>query len=423
MFARVQLQSASKIERYFPFVFVYFFVNATGLPMGLLYTTALAPLFYLWLWLQGRRWILARFGLVFSPWIVMHLLHKAQIRTYAVSLAVMMAICVCAYAFYVFVNWTRRLTEILDRVIAINFALACVGIALYFTPWEEFMWKKGDMFTSGVKLSRFQMFTYEPSYYSTLLAPLVIYAFFRWAGKDSPRNFCLLAMTLIPLLMAYSFGVISALLLALGLVHVLYVRRLMKRPYMLVAIPVAAVALLYIGTGSTFITRLQNFLTGQDSSGMVRTVLSYYLSYQIALEKSLYWGVGFGQIKVVGADLISQFWENGGRLPCAIAETMAQFGLFGLMIRIAVEFYFAIKTKVHRNYFRFTLFVFIFVYQFTGSFLTNIAEYVIWILAFSQIFPEFEVAPAEAKLSPAPWNPQPLPQPAMRTNLESGAAR
>jgi hypothetical protein len=37
-----------------------------------------------------------------------------------------------------------------------------------------------------------------------------------------------------------------------------------------------------------------------------------------------------------------------------------------------------------------------FVYQFTGSFISNIAEYVIWILAFKpDLFPEFQHPPDE----------------------------
>ena len=34
--------------------------------------------------------------------------------------------------------------------------------------------------------------------------------------------------------------------------------------------------------------------------------------------------------------------------------------------------------------------IYIFIYQFTGSYLFNIAEYVIWALAFSQVFEEFD---------------------------------
>lgn len=37
------------------------------------------------------------------------------------------------------------------------------------------------------------------------------------------------------------------------------------------------------------------------------------------------------------------------------------------------------------------LFIFMFIYQFVGSFATNLAEYVIWILAFTNVFRQFDV--------------------------------
>jgi hypothetical protein len=45
---------------------------------------------------------------------------------------------------------------------------------------------------------------------------------------------------------------------------------------------------------------------------------------------------------------------------------------------------------VYNNYYRFALFVFVFIFQFTGSFITNIAELAIWILAFTNTFEEFD---------------------------------
>ena len=77
-------------------------------------------------------------------------------------------------------------------------------------------------------------------------------------------------------------------------------------------------------------------------------------------------------------------------IPNAAAETLAIFGWVGFALRILVECLLFLSTKVWSNYFRLLLFVFAFVYQFTGSFITNIAEYVIWIMAFTRVFVEFE---------------------------------
>lgn len=387
------------MDLYLPFVFVYFFFNSLFLPMGLLYTTALSPLLYLWLLRQKERWIVTRLLLLLAPFIFFQLRNGAQAKEYAVSLALTVAVYISAYAIYVFVNWTQRLDDILQRLVAVNFWLAMVGAFLYFTPWSEAMWRRPEEVSEGIRLVRFQMFTYEPSYYCTLLAPLVLWTFFKFAQRPEPRNLALLLMTVIPLMMSYSLGAISALVVAIAVVHVWHLRSVIRRHYMVVGAPLAAaVAAFVLSSSNTFATRIENFVSGKDSSGTVRTVLSYALAYYIALQRSLWWGVGFGQIKILGADLTEQFFGGGnGRLPCAIAETMAQFGFVGLAVRLGLEVFFFYRARVWKNYFRLALFVYIFVYQFTGSYMTNIAEYVIWILAFSPVFQEFAVETSGAK--------------------------
>jgi hypothetical protein len=414
---RVNPDDARRMDLYMPFVLVYFFFNSLFLPIGLLYTTTLAPLFYFWLLRQKRRWIVTRLLIGLAPFVFFHLRNGAEVKPYIVSFALSVAIYIVAYTFYVFVNWSERLEEIFQRVVLINFGLACIGMVLFFTPWDEAMWRRPEAFTEGIRLSRFQMFTYEPSYYCTLLAPLILWAFFKFAQRTEPRNLALLLMTAIPLVMSYSFGAILALIIAIASVHAWHLRHVIRRNYMAVGAPVAALGLLYLlFSSNTFATRLQLFLSGRDSSGMVRTVLSYALAYFIALKKSLWWGVGFGQIKILSTELTEQFWgSDTGRLPCAVAETMAQFGFVGLAVRFGLQLGFFYKTKVWTNYYRLALFIYIFVYQFTGSYLTNIAEYVIWILAFSPVFPEFAVEKARDRVLawfvPRLRVPEPEPEP------------
>jgi len=97
----------------------------------------------------------------------------------------------------------------------------------------------------------------------------------------------------------------------------------------------------------------------------------------------------------MGADIIREYYlyytNAKTAIPNAVAETIAVFGWVGVAVRIFLQFFFFYHTKVWRNYYRLILFLFIFVYQFTGSFLTNLAEYVIWILAFTNIFDQFNI--------------------------------
>jgi hypothetical protein len=44
---------------------------------------------------------------------------------------------------------------------------------------------------------------------------------------------------------------------------------------------------------------------------------------------------------------------------------------------------------VYNNVYRLAIFIFIFIYQFTGSFMFNIIELTCWVIAFTPSFPEF----------------------------------
>jgi hypothetical protein len=60
-------------------------------------------------------------------------------------------------------------------------------------------------------------------------------------------------------------------------------------------------------------------------------------------------------------------------------------------LRLGLEIWLFFRTGVRYNYYRLSLFLFIFIYQFTGSFIMNIAEYVCWAMAFKKgIFEEFD---------------------------------
>jgi hypothetical protein len=141
--------------------------------------------------------------------------------------------------------------------------------------------------------------------------------------------------------------------------------------------------------------RVTNVLTGKDSSGRGRTFEAFWLAEQLLVQKSYWWGIGAGQIKIIGFELIRDFYGYSFEttrvaIPNAAAETLALFGWVGLIVRIFAECFLFVYTKVWRNYYRLLLFSFIFIYQFTGSFITNVAEYVIWIMAFTPVFKEYE---------------------------------
>jgi hypothetical protein len=141
--------------------------------------------------------------------------------------------------------------------------------------------------------------------------------------------------------------------------------------------------------------RIQNIFSGVDSSTRGRTTDSFGIAWKIASERSIWFGSGLGQVKVLAHDIVKRYYNYWGdldvvRIPNAVAETLAIFGIWGLVIRFGLIFYLFFKTRVLANHYQTAVFIFIFVYQFTGSYITNVVEYMAWILAFSNCFPQFD---------------------------------
>ena len=110
-------------------------------------------------------------------------------------------------------------------------------------------------------------------------------------------------------------------------------------------------------------------------------------------EKSTLFGIGSGQIKITGKDIFNNYFNyqeyNVPRIPNAVGETMTTFGFVGLAIRLIIELFIFVRFKVYNNNYLLTVFLFLFIYQFTGSFITSTIEYVFWALITTPVFREF----------------------------------
>jgi len=399
---------------------VVFFLNSAGLPYGLLYTTLLTPFFYLWIVRRTGKEPLLPFVLILSPFIIAHFINGMEIPAYGVSLLNITCIYIFCRAFYLFLRSGPDLGALFTRLLFINFFLCLVAIPFYFTKVSELFWIE-QFLTEGItNFKRLRMFTYEASYYSTLMAPLI---FFFVAQIILRRNKLpvsqLLLMLLLPMLMSFSLGVIAAILFSLGATYLLYFRRLTRKKRVFEFVVAGTTALLLGGLllfvffpDNTLFVRIQKILSGHDSSAKGRTFEAFLLAARINELKSPLFGIGFGQVKTLGAETIRNFYgydmDYGIQIPNASAETIAILGWLGFGLRLCVEGFLFFRTKVWNNYFRLFLFFFIFLYQFTGSFITSLTEYMIWIMAFTNVFTQFNIIPRSRIQGPA-GQPENLP--------------
>jgi hypothetical protein len=393
-----------KLNKYLPFAWVYFFFNIVGLPFGLTWMAVLAPFFYVWIWLVRKKDVLLPFLAVLLPFIIMHVyVAGVDLKTYVISTIHLILVYLFCQAFYTFLKQCRDLEKIFRSILIINFGFCLAGIVFYFTPWYELFWIK-QILTTGVEdFRRFKLFTYEASHYATLFTPVFFFFLVQYVLRlNTIRSIWLLPMLVLPYILSFSLGVIGAVLISCTLVLVAHFRRLIVKKRMVNAIInfafvagiVLTILVVYFRHNPLFI-RLLNVFSGRDLSARGRTEDAFYLATALLEEKNPFWGIGAGQVKILGHDLIKGYYlyyqDFVAAIPNSMAETLAVFGWLGFFLKLGLVIFLYFFTKVWSNYFRMLCFFFIFIYQFTGSYITNLAEYVLWILAFTSVFRQFDV--------------------------------
>ena len=109
-----------KINRYFPFAFIYFFVNSLGLPFGLTYTAILSPLFYWWILMERKKEVLVPFLVCLSPFLIAHAILGVNVKVYIISIVNFTAVYIFCQAFYTFLKTVEDIEQIFRRLLLIN---------------------------------------------------------------------------------------------------------------------------------------------------------------------------------------------------------------------------------------------------------------------------------------------------------------
>jgi hypothetical protein len=396
-----------RINKYLLFALIFFFFNSLGLPMGLTYTALLSPFFYLWLLTTCKKEVMLPFLVLLTPFVILQVLSVVDTKSYISSLLYYITVYIFVQTAYAFLLRAPDMEGIFRKILIINFIFCLIAIPFYFSPYSDIFWIE-QFLTAGVRnFKRFRLFTYEASYYSTLFAPIFFFYFFRIILRQNrSSSWLLLVMMSLPLALSFSLGVLVAISLAIALTFAVYPMQLIsKRRTMHLlsivgcgALLVLFVMLIFFPENVLFL-RVDNIVSGNDLSGKSRTTNSFYLADKILELRSHLWGIGPGQTKVIGIPVIRDFYRYPNALPDSmvqipnvVAETWAVFGWLGLILRFGLEGFLFFRTRVWTNYYRLALFLFIFIYQFTGSFITNLGEYVIWLMAFVNVFPQFDAA-------------------------------
>lgn len=373
---------------------IYFFFNSFGLPLGLTYLMILSPLFFL---KTVQRYI--KFYLLFIVFVLFYLgVHSIlgidNLFEYFKSLTLHFIVAVLGVSFYdqlkrkpFQVAYAIEVLALLN-IIAVFFAFIVMKIPGIGTK----IWR-----VSAFEGSRqLRMLVYEPSFYALLLIPIFFYFYNLLLQRKSWTNIIVFSMIIISFLLSRSLGVIAAIVISIGIYYWDFsVLKKKKNLY---------VAFAFFGIGSfvviilfaffpeyVLVKRTLSFLRGEDISGVARVLDPWTLGYQILQQKNEFFGIGWGHIKILGHEIISKQYNYGKSLnirvtiPNATAEIFILLGYLGLFVKMFIEICLYRIMKVKYSRFRSLIFWFIFVYQFTGSFSSNLAEYILWIIAFTRI--------------------------------------
>jgi len=389
---------------YLSYFILYFFFNNLLLKEGLLYTTLMAPLFVYWLFKQNRLKDMLTWALLLIIPIPFHLILGVDASTYVISSLLVAAAWIFLFtALETVRNTLPGMDDLFKKILIVNAILVMVALLLLPFPFiRDIMWDSVPMSKNLEAIPRLKLLAYEPSHYGLLLSPVIFYFLLQiFTGKASHPLLTALAVGL-PLLLTFSFGIIGAMFLATGISSIAYFHRFShnsRRLYLygLGFLLVTVIGLWVFWPGNPLFTRLGNILEGSDSSSKGRLFYSFMFAKDLVAEHAAWLGVGPGQIKVLAHDLIINFYQYTGhysevvRIPNSMGEMLATYGIYGFVLKIVLELWFFVRMKVYKNLYCLTLFAFIFIYQFTGSFLVNAAEIGIWAFVFMGRFEKFEL--------------------------------
>jgi hypothetical protein len=273
---------------------------------------------------------------------------------------------------------------------------------LFIPSLKPLVWYLKPISANIATIPRLKLFVEEASHYSYWMAPIVIYFYCKALFFKPPKSFFTLLIVTLPLLFSFALGALSLLLLSGLITIIIYSRRIFlskQKKYafisLIILFPVVLLACYYLFPNNILFHRIHNIFNGDDTSVRGRTYESFILANKIISHKSYLWGIGPGQLKLLGRNIILQYYQYSNippvaRIPNACAETIVYFGYIGLAIRLLLQFILFFTTRVFSNPYRLWLFLFLFLFQFVGSYITNVAEYILFIFAFSPIFPEFK---------------------------------
>lgn len=383
------------------FVFLFFF-NRVGLPFGISFDMLLAPFLVYFIFKENAQSLLYKAVGVLLVFGVIHLVSGVYFTAFVVSNLVFITLVIAVIAFYQRTKHIDFFDEIILRITQLNSVLTILALFLLFFLKSTYLWYLVPYTSNAEALPRLKLFTEEASHYSFLLLPIFYYWLYQWLVQFNWRTFGYLTTIIISLILSFSLGVLSVIALTLFILILIYCRSILQHSRYrqllligLIAILSIACFVYYFFPINPLTIRMNNLINGLDTSGRGRTYESFEIAWRVLQLNYPLTGIGLAQFKFIGRDVLLHYYKyhtipSVVRLPNALAETLVSFGVLGVFIRVFIQIYWAFKRRIVNNLFQTSLFISLFIYQFTGGFLMHSFEYYYWILVVVPIFKTFD---------------------------------
>lgn len=383
-------------------VLVFYFNHV--LPFGVTITLLLSPFFVLSI-IKWKRFNVLLYGAVGLFIInIPHLLLGVDLNAWLISNVNIFSVFLFTSVGIILAKSDTIKTNDVKRISLLNAICLCIALLLYFIPsLRSILWYEIPFTPNHDVIPRLKMFTLEASHYSLLIVPLFLYYFLQFLKHISLKEGILFLTLGLSLVCSFSLGVLFVLgLSTLGLV-MFYTRSFFSLSHSrtLILIAIIGFSLSMFGLyvyypDNPLFFRIENVLTGVDTSGRGRTYEAFDIAWKVLEENNTWFGVGIGQFKLVGRETLINYYKYMNipdvvRLPNVMAETLVTFGVFGFVSKLMLQIVLFFKTRVYQNIYQCSIFLFVFIYQFTGSYLVNTTEYILWILAFVPVFPFYSI--------------------------------
>jgi hypothetical protein len=306
-------------------------------------------------------------------------------------------------SFYIMKNNEKSIELIFKKTLIINGFLVLVALLILpVGPIRSWLWYT-EIITKGLEqIPRLKLLTYEASYYAFIMMPVFLYYILKILNGQQKHAMIISLSILASFLLSFSFGVIGALIIAFLFVVIVYWKKsnvFLRRFVILGGVSFVSIIaiIMIVWPENPIYFRINNIIKGEDTSAMGRLLYSFMFAKDLVFRYNPIFGIGPGQVKIIAHDMIVNHYQYHGslaeivRIPNSMAEMLATYGFFGFLLKLFLQIYFFFKWKIFRNLYAFILFLFMFIYQFTGSFITNAAEIVNWAIVFGLRFPAFEM--------------------------------